>query len=126
MAQQMQLRDAKADGARRTFLNSFDHIYLAADRKQAREAFRCFKLRGQAGYPALGEAAREGSAEPFAITTTRALGINSYASNSRRIIYGVTDTRSGYAVFSHAVSTNESKPVLLDNKNAATRVKFLS
>jgi hypothetical protein len=33
-------------------------------------------------------------------------------------IYGVTETRSGYAVWSYKISTNESKTVLLDNKNA--------
>jgi hypothetical protein len=33
-------------------------------------------------------------------------------------IYGITETRSGYAVWNYAVSTNESRPVLLDNKNA--------
>ena len=34
-------------------------------------------------------------------------------------IYGVTETRGGYAVWSYQVSTNENKTVLLDNKNAS-------
>ena len=33
-------------------------------------------------------------------------------------IYGVTETRSGYAVWNYKVSTQENKTVLLDNKNA--------
>lgn len=33
-------------------------------------------------------------------------------------IYGITQTRSGYAVWSYKVSTDENKTVLLDNKNA--------
>ena len=33
-------------------------------------------------------------------------------------IYGVTETRSGYAVWNYKVSTEENKTVLLDNKNA--------
>lgn len=33
-------------------------------------------------------------------------------------IHGVTETRSGYAVWSYKISTNASKTVLLDNKNA--------
>jgi hypothetical protein len=33
-------------------------------------------------------------------------------------IYGLTETRSGYAVWSYKVSTQENKTVLLDNKNA--------
>ena len=33
-------------------------------------------------------------------------------------IYGVTETRSGYAVWNYRVSTQDNKTVLLDNKNA--------
>jgi hypothetical protein len=33
-------------------------------------------------------------------------------------IYGITETRGGYAVWSYKVSTQENKTVLLDNKNA--------
>ena len=33
-------------------------------------------------------------------------------------IYGVTETRGGYAVWSYPVTTNETKTILLDNKNA--------
>lgn len=33
-------------------------------------------------------------------------------------IYAITETRGGYAVWSYKVSTQENKPVLLDNKNA--------
>lgn len=33
-------------------------------------------------------------------------------------IYGLTETRSGYAVWSYKVSTQDNKTVLLDNKNA--------
>lgn len=33
-------------------------------------------------------------------------------------LYGVTQTRSGYAVWSYKVSTRENSTVLLDNKNA--------